>query len=175
MTDDSPFDTNGSSAGTSWIPTDPNDYVDTEHFRQRADSDERIVNDRLAAQAIRSGGPEAATEGKWVFSTEGSGFELRVVCGLGDYLVPSLVTGYCRVFDLARVIDRFGERKANAERLRFIVAGGDDWDAIRSLDIPHPVSVDGHRVTTVPGSGTLVCTNCGLSFRSTEQIDTDCQ
>jgi len=169
----------GSPLGTDWVPRDPSMYAASEHYTDRAESDERIVCDRLAAEAIKNGNVEPSTRGKWLFAHKGKGFELRLVAGLDDtnagHLVPSLVTGYCRVYDLAPVIDRFGERKAKAELLRFVVSGGSDWQRIQALDIRNPVSVKAHRVTTVAGSQSVICTDCSAEFRSWAGIGQDCR
>ena len=152
------------SVGTDWVPRDPSQYVRSAHYTERVEADTRGITDDHTARVIRDGEIRTLSGPKWAFVATENGYELRVVCGLKDRLMPAVVTGYCHVNELDGAVEEFGERAAHAELIRHVVLRSGEWDLLVDIDVTEPVPVKAHAVTTPYGDDAVHCQDCGAEY-----------
>lgn len=167
------------SVGTDWIPTDPARYEPSDHFIERVEDPDRFINEGWANRAISNGDLEYARKGSWKFMLSVTGVRVKVVCGLGRELRPTLISGYAIVdnFEKARLYGDYDERKLRCAYLRNSLAPGNDGGgSLGSFRLRPPTRVRGHDLVAQRGRDAAYCPECGREFEDLSQLKSnDCR
>jgi hypothetical protein len=151
-------------------PRDPDCYATTNHFRERLRQPGRYVSLPVVRETILEGQLRWNSTDGWRFALVHEGVRFVVVVG-DETSSPVVVTGWTEVADwtAATESDRWPRADVEAIQLRTDLSDNRDRQIpalIRPREVPRPVTVGDHRVTSESGAGFVECVDCECRFRS---------